>query len=100
MTTSVTCGPVNTVILLTMRCAAAAVLHPRDAGLWSEPSTLCFFSPVGGFLSGLPFSTIAKHYGWATAFWVAELVCGVSTLGFFLLRNIQTKMGQVSKKTD
>lgn len=55
---------------------------------------------VGGFLSGLPFSTIAKHHGWDAAFWVAELVCGVSTVAFVLLRNIQTKMGHVSKKSD
>lgn len=67
--------------------------------LETEASTLVF-SSVGGFLSGLPFSTIAKYYGWETAFWVAEVVCGVCTLGFFLLRNIQTKMGQESKKTD
>ncbi|KAM4628101.1 glucose-6-phosphate exchanger SLC37A4a [Polymixia lowei] len=55
---------------------------------------------VGGFLSGLPFSTIAKHHGWEMAFWVAEVICGITTLGFFLLRNIRTKMGQVSKKAD
>lgn len=53
---------------------------------------------VGGFLAGLPFSTIAKHYSWSTAFWVAEVVCGASTVVFFLLRNIRTKMGRVSKK--
>ncbi|NXA56249.1 G6PT1 protein, partial [Nothocercus julius] len=55
---------------------------------------------VGGFLAGLPFSTIAKHYSWATAFWVAELTCAGSTVAFFLLRNIRTKMGRVPKKAD
>uniref|UniRef100_A0A8C7XJX6 Solute carrier family 37 member 4a n=1 Tax=Oryzias sinensis TaxID=183150 RepID=A0A8C7XJX6_9TELE len=55
---------------------------------------------VGGFLSGLPFSTIAKHYGWETAFWVAEVICLISGVGFFLLRNIQTRMGRVAKKAD
>ncbi|NWY06769.1 G6PT1 protein, partial [Nothoprocta ornata] len=55
---------------------------------------------VGGFLAGLPFSTIAKHYSWATAFWVAELTCAASTVAFFLLRNIRTKMGRVPKKAD
>ncbi|NWT82908.1 G6PT1 protein, partial [Lanius ludovicianus] len=60
---------------------------------------LCFFT-VGGFLAGLPFSTIAKHYSWATAFWVAEVTCIAGTVAFFFLRNIRTKMGRVSKKAD
>ncbi|NXB85614.1 G6PT1 protein, partial [Vidua chalybeata] len=55
---------------------------------------------LGGFLAGLPFSTIAKHYSWATAFWVAEVTCIASTVAFFLLRNIRTKMGRISKKAD
>lgn len=72
----------------------------------SAPPNLCgtshaivgLMANVGGFLAGLPFSTIAKHYSWSTAFWVAEVVCGASTVVFFLLRNIRTKMGRVSKK--
>ncbi|NWH67947.1 G6PT1 protein, partial [Geococcyx californianus] len=60
---------------------------------------LCF-PTVGGFLAGLPFSTIAKHYSWATAFWVAEITCTGSTMAFFLLRNIRTKMGRVARKAD
>ncbi|NXI19379.1 G6PT1 protein, partial [Irena cyanogastra] len=59
-----------------------------------------FFVTVGGFLAGLPFSTIAKHYSWATAFWVAEVTCIASTVAFFFLRNIRTKMGRVSRKAD
>ncbi|NWZ85624.1 G6PT1 protein, partial [Poecile atricapillus] len=59
-----------------------------------------FFFTVGGFLAGLPFSTIAKHYSWATAFWVAEVTCIVSTVAFFFLRNIRTKMGRISRKAD
>ncbi|NWV25156.1 G6PT1 protein, partial [Origma solitaria] len=59
-----------------------------------------FFVTVGGFLAGLPFSTIAKHYSWATAFWVAEVTCIASTVAFFLLRNIRTKMGRISRKAD
>ncbi|NXC02648.1 G6PT1 protein, partial [Orthonyx spaldingii] len=59
-----------------------------------------FFVTVGGFLAGLPFSTIAKHYSWATAFWVAEVTCIASTVAFFFLRNIRTKMGRISKKAD
>ncbi|NXW58276.1 G6PT1 protein, partial [Eurystomus gularis] len=59
-----------------------------------------FFLTVGGFLAGLPFSTIAKHYSWATAFWVAEITCTCSTVAFFLLRNIRTKMGHVPRKAD
>ncbi|KAK2912699.1 glucose-6-phosphate exchanger SLC37A4a [Channa argus] len=74
----------------------------------SAPSNYCgtshaivaLMANIGGFLSGLPFSTIAKHHGWETAFWVAEIICGVTTVGFFLLRNIQTKMGHVSKKAE
>ncbi|KAF4086211.1 hypothetical protein AMELA_G00103660 [Ameiurus melas] len=74
----------------------------------SAPSNYCgtshaivaLMANVGGFLSGLPFSTVAKHYGWDTAFWVAEVTCVVTTVSFFLLRNIQTKMGRALKKTD
>ncbi|KAB5550491.1 hypothetical protein PHYPO_G00054360 [Pangasianodon hypophthalmus] len=74
----------------------------------SAPSNYCgtshaivaLMANVGGFLSGLPFSTIAKHYGWDTAFWVAEVTCMITTVSFFLLRNIQTKMGRALKKTD
>ncbi|NXR90281.1 G6PT1 protein, partial [Hypocryptadius cinnamomeus] len=58
------------------------------------------FVTVGGFLAGLPFSTIAKHYSWATAFWVAEVTCMASTVAFFLLRNIRTKMGRIPRKAD
>ncbi|KAK3531318.1 hypothetical protein QTP70_016285 [Hemibagrus guttatus] len=74
----------------------------------SAPSNYCgtshaivaLMANVGGFLSGLPFGTIAKHYGWDTAFWVAEVSCAVITVSFFLLRNIQTKMGRAMKKID
>ncbi|KAK2532852.1 Slc37a4 [Columba guinea] len=74
----------------------------------SAPANLCgtshaivaLMANVGGFLAGLPFSTIAKHYSWATAFWVAEVTCAGSTGVFFLLRNIRTKMGRVPKKAD
>ncbi|XP_062894790.1 glucose-6-phosphate exchanger SLC37A4a isoform X2 [Mobula hypostoma] len=55
---------------------------------------------VGGFLAGLPFSTIAKKYSWNMAFWIAELMCTVTTVAFFLLRNIRTKMGRLPKKED
>ncbi|AWO99420.1 putative glucose-6-phosphate translocase [Scophthalmus maximus] len=74
----------------------------------SAPSNYCgtshaivaLMANIGGFLSGLPFSTIAKHHGWETAFWVAEVVCGVAAVGYFLLRNIRTKMGHMTKKAD
>lgn len=74
----------------------------------SAPSNYCgtshaivaLMANVGGFLSGLPFGTIAKHYSWDTAFWVAEVTCAITTVSFFLLRNIQTKMGPALKKTD
>ncbi|KAG7484495.1 hypothetical protein MATL_G00049840 [Megalops atlanticus] len=74
----------------------------------SAPSNYCgtshaivaLMANVGGFLAGLPFSTIAKHYNWDMAFWVAEVTCAVTTVCFFLLRNIRTKMGPVPKKVD
>ncbi|XP_032213025.1 glucose-6-phosphate exchanger SLC37A4 isoform X5 [Mustela erminea] len=74
----------------------------------SAPPNLCgtshaivgLMANVGGFLAGLPFSTIAKHYSWSTAFWVAEVICAASTAAFFLLRNIRTKMGHVPKKAE
>ncbi|KAG8434601.1 hypothetical protein GDO86_012829 [Hymenochirus boettgeri] len=74
----------------------------------SAPSKFCGTSHaivalsanVGGFLAGLPFSTVAKYYGWNTAFWAAEITCLVVTIIFFLLRNIQTKMGRLPKKID
>ncbi|KAM8927370.1 glucose-6-phosphate exchanger SLC37A4 isoform 2-T2 [Pelodytes ibericus] len=74
----------------------------------SAPSNFCGTSHaivalsanVGGFLAGLPFSTVAKHYGWDTAFWSAEIACAVVTVIFFLMRNIQTKMGRLPKKSD
>ncbi|XP_074536327.1 glucose-6-phosphate exchanger SLC37A4a isoform X2 [Halichoeres trimaculatus] len=74
----------------------------------SAPSNYCgtshaivsLMANVGGFLAGLPFSTIAKHHGWEMAFWIAEVSSGAAALGFFLLRNIQTKMGHVPKKAE
>lgn len=74
----------------------------------SAPSNFCGTSHaivalsanIGGFLAGLPFSTVAKHYGWDTAFWAAEMTCLAVTIVFFLLRNIQTKMGRLPKKSD
>ncbi|XP_063061921.1 glucose-6-phosphate exchanger SLC37A4a [Engraulis encrasicolus] len=74
----------------------------------SAPSNYCgtshaivaLMANVGGFLSGLPFSTIAKYHGWNTAFWVAEITCIITTVCFFLLRNVRTKMGRVPKKED
>ncbi|NXJ83859.1 G6PT1 protein, partial [Trogon melanurus] len=77
--------------------------HVLAPEIWDVQALLvfCLFSlTVGGFLAGLPFSTIAKHYSWATAFWVAEITCIVSTVAFFLLRNIRTKMGRIPRKAD
>ncbi|NWV13865.1 G6PT1 protein, partial [Ptilonorhynchus violaceus] len=72
----------------------------RTRALRRDYSFCLFFITVGGFLAGLPFSTIAKHYSWATAFWVAEVTCIASTVAFFFLRNIRTKMGRISRKAD
>lgn len=81
-------------------------LHSGQRGAELSPSgssltvTRALLLTVGGFLAGLPFSTIAKHYSWSTAFWVAEVICAASTGAFFLLRNIRTKMGRVPKKAE
>lgn len=72
----------------------------KAGGNWILLVYVFILCSVGGFLSGLPFSTIAKHHGWETAFWLAEIICGVTTVGFILLRNIQTKMGHIPKKKD
>lgn len=61
---------------------------------------LFLFFLVGAFIAGLPFSTIAKRYSWDTAFWVAEVACAITTVCFFFLRNMHTKMGRVPKKMD
>uniref|UniRef100_G3Q9V3 Solute carrier family 37 member 4b n=1 Tax=Gasterosteus aculeatus TaxID=69293 RepID=G3Q9V3_GASAC len=74
----------------------------------SAPSNFCgtshavvaLMANVGAFMAGLPFSTIAKQHSWDTAFWVAEVIMAVATIGFFLLRNMRTKMGRLSEKTD
>lgn len=55
---------------------------------------------VGAFLAGLPFSTIAKRYSWDTAFWVAEVACALTTVWFFMMRNMRTKMGRVDDKNN
>uniref|UniRef100_A0A672YHG0 Glucose-6-phosphate exchanger SLC37A4-like n=1 Tax=Sphaeramia orbicularis TaxID=375764 RepID=A0A672YHG0_9TELE len=74
----------------------------------SAPSNFCGMSHavvalmanVGAFMAGLPFSTIAKKHSWETAFWVAEVIMTATTVGFFLVRNMRTKMGRIAEKTD
>ncbi|NXG78553.1 G6PT1 protein, partial [Baryphthengus martii] len=89
---------------LTVSCCNSLLmvrnLVTGSAAVVSLPLFSLFFLTVGGFLAGLPFSTIAKHYSWATAFWVAEITCTGATAAFFLLRNIRTKMGHVPRKAD
>lgn len=51
-------------------------------------------------MAGLPFNTIAKQHSWDTAFWIAELVMVATTIGFFLLRNMRTRMGRGTRKQD
>lgn len=55
---------------------------------------------VGAFMAGLPFNTVAKQYSWDTAFWVAEVIMLFTTISFFLLRNMHTRMGRSAKKHD
>lgn len=61
---------------------------------------LTFPPAVGAFVAGLPFNTIAKQYSWDTAFWVAELIMLFTTICFFFLRNMPTRMGRTSRKED
>lgn len=51
-------------------------------------------------MAGLPFSTVAKQHSWDMAFWVAEVSMAIATVGFFLVRNMRTKMGRVAEKMD
>lgn len=74
----------------------------------SAPSNYCgtshaivaLMANVGAFMAGLPFSTIAKHYSWDMAFWIAEVTCAAWTVCFFFLRNMRTKMGPIYEKMD
>lgn len=58
------------------------------------------FVTVGAFMAGLPFSSVAKQHSWDMAFWVAEVTMGVATVGYFLVRNMRTKMGRIAEKMD
>ncbi|XP_049447516.1 glucose-6-phosphate exchanger SLC37A4-like isoform X1 [Epinephelus fuscoguttatus] len=74
----------------------------------SAPSNFCgtshavvaLMANVGAFMAGLPFSTIAKQHSWDFAFWVAEVIMAMATIGFFLARNMRTKMGRIAEKMD
>uniref|UniRef100_A0A3Q0R290 Solute carrier family 37 member 4b n=1 Tax=Amphilophus citrinellus TaxID=61819 RepID=A0A3Q0R290_AMPCI len=74
----------------------------------SAPSNYCgtshavvaLMANVGAFMAGLPFSSIAKQHSWDMAFWVAEVIMGITTIGFFLVRNMRTKMGRIVEKMD
>lgn len=59
-----------------------------------------YFVAVGAFMAGLPFSTIAKQHSWDMAFWIAEIIMGLTTIAFFLVRNMRTKMGRIAEKID
>nr|XP_057942160.1 glucose-6-phosphate exchanger SLC37A4-like [Doryrhamphus excisus] len=71
----------------------------------SAPSNFCgtshaivaLMANVGAFVAGLPFSTIAKQHSWDMAFWVAEVFMAVTTVLFFLVRNMRTRMGRREK---
>ncbi|XP_037126475.1 glucose-6-phosphate exchanger SLC37A4-like [Syngnathus acus] len=71
----------------------------------SAPSNFCgtshaivaLMANVGAFMAGLPFSTIAKQHSWDMAFWIAEVFMAVTTVLFFLIRNMRTKMGRREK---
>uniref|UniRef100_A0A3Q2UFY5 Glucose-6-phosphate exchanger SLC37A4-like n=1 Tax=Fundulus heteroclitus TaxID=8078 RepID=A0A3Q2UFY5_FUNHE len=74
----------------------------------SAPSNFCgtshavvaLMANVGAFMAGLPFSTIAKQHSWDMAFWIAEVMMGITTIAFFLVRNMRTKMGRIAEKMD
>lgn len=74
----------------------------------SAPSNFCgtshavvaLMANVGAFMAGYPFSTVAKQHSWDMAFWVAEVLMAIATVGFFLARNMRTKMGRLAEKLD
>lgn len=51
-------------------------------------------------MAGLPFSTIAKQHSWDMAFWIAEVIMGLTIIAFFFVRNMRTKMGRIAEKID
>ncbi|XP_064424848.1 glucose-6-phosphate exchanger SLC37A4a [Latimeria chalumnae] len=86
-------GPVALFGMLSIECAPLNLSGTSHA-------VVALMANVGGFLAGLPFSTIAKHYSWDVAFWVAQWTSVASLVLFFLFQNIRTKMGRLPKKAD
>ncbi|XP_030394339.1 glucose-6-phosphate exchanger SLC37A4 isoform X4 [Gopherus evgoodei] len=68
--------------------------------VWHLPCYCCTTGQCWWFPGRTAFQYYSKYYSWAHAFWVAEITCVISTIAFFLLRNIRTKMGRVPKKID
>lgn len=86
-------GPIALFGVIASECAPSNFCGTSHA-------VVALMANVGAFMAGLPFSTIAKQHNWDTAFWVAEVMMGIATVGFFLVRNMCTKMGRIAEKLD
>ncbi|KAJ4930191.1 hypothetical protein JOQ06_019197 [Pogonophryne albipinna] len=86
-------GPIALFGVIASECAP-----PNFCG--TSHAVVALMANVGAFMAGLPFSTIAKQHSWDVAFWVAEVIMASATIGFFLVRNMRTKMGRIAEKMD
>ncbi|XP_061754084.1 glucose-6-phosphate exchanger SLC37A4-like [Nerophis ophidion] len=83
-------GPIALFGVIASECAP-----PNFCG--TSHAIVALMANVGAFVAGLPFSTVAKQHSWDMAFWVAEVLMAATTVLFFLVRNMRTKMGRREK---
>ncbi|XP_061904333.1 glucose-6-phosphate exchanger SLC37A4-like [Entelurus aequoreus] len=83
-------GPIALFGVIASECAP-----PNFCG--TSHAIVALMANMGAFVAGLPFSTVAKQHSWDMAFWVAEVLMAVTTVLFFLVRNMRTKMGRREK---
>uniref|UniRef100_A0A3P9KBE0 Major facilitator superfamily (MFS) profile domain-containing protein n=1 Tax=Oryzias latipes TaxID=8090 RepID=A0A3P9KBE0_ORYLA len=86
-------GPIALFGVIASECAPSNFCGTSHA-------VVALMANVGAFMAGLPFSTIAKKHSWEVAFWVAEMIMGVTTIWFFLVRNMRTRMGRIADKIE
>uniref|UniRef100_A0A3B3B6A9 Glucose-6-phosphate exchanger SLC37A4-like n=1 Tax=Oryzias melastigma TaxID=30732 RepID=A0A3B3B6A9_ORYME len=86
-------GPIALFGVIASECAPSNFCGTSHA-------VVALMANVGAFMAGFPFSTIAKRHSWDVAFWVAEMIMGVTTIWFFLVRNMRTRMGRIAEKME
>ncbi|XP_024865108.1 glucose-6-phosphate exchanger SLC37A4b isoform X4 [Kryptolebias marmoratus] len=86
-------GPIALFGVIASECAPSNFCGTSHA-------VVALMANVGAFMAGLPFSTVAKQHSWDMAFWMAEVVMGITTVAFFFLRNMRTRMGRITEKMD